>query len=277
MPATFPTDQLFLIAGPCVVEGDDLMFRVADHLARLADKVPGGIIFKASFDKANRSNAGAHRGPGISEGLAALARVRERSGLPVLTDVHLPEQCAEAASVADVLQIPAFLCRQTDLLEAAGATGKPVNVKKGQWMHPEGLAGAVRKVRGSFPQGQTGSDTDRCHVAVTERGTFFGYGDLVVDMRSFTRLRAACEAPVIFDATHSVQQPGRGEGGTSGGAREHIPALALAACAAGADGLFVETHPDPARAPSDGPNMIPLDQLDAVIQRCVDVWRLVRR
>lgn len=277
MPATFPTDQLFLIAGPCVVEGDELMFRVADHLARLADKVPGGIIFKASFDKANRSNAGAHRGPGIGEGLAALARVRERTGLPVLTDVHLPEQCAEAASVADVLQIPAFLCRQTDLLEAAGATGKPVNVKKGQWMHPEGLGGAVRKVRGSFPQGQTGRDTDRCNVAVTERGTFFGYGDLVVDMRSFTRLRAACEAPVIFDATHSVQQPGRGEGGTSGGAREHIPALALAACAAGADGLFVETHPDPARAPSDGPNMIPLDQLDALIQRCVDVWSLVRR
>jgi 2-dehydro-3-deoxyphosphooctonate aldolase (KDO 8-P synthase) len=277
VPATFPTDQLFLIAGPCVVEGDDLMFRVADHLARLAEQVPGGIIFKASFDKANRSNAGAHRGPGISEGLAALARVRERSGLPVLTDVHLPDQCAEVAAVADVLQIPAFLCRQTDLLEAAGATGKPVNVKKGQWMHPEGLGGAVRKVRGAFPQEHAGRDTDRCHVAVTERGTFFGYGDLVVDMRSFTRLRAACEAPVIFDATHSVQQPGRGEDGASGGAREHIPALALAACAAGADGLFVETHPDPARAPSDGPNMIPLDQLDALIERCVDVWRSVRR
>jgi 2-dehydro-3-deoxyphosphooctonate aldolase (KDO 8-P synthase) len=276
VPATFPKDQLFLIAGPCVVEHDDLLFRVADHLARLAERVPGGIIFKASFDKANRSNAGAHRGPGLEAGLAALARVRERTGLPVLTDVHLPAQCADVAAVADVLQIPAFLCRQTDLLEAAGATGKPVNVKKGQWMHPEGLAGAVRKVRGAFPRMRDAGDTS-CAVAVTERGTFFGYGDLVVDMRGFTRMREACGAPVIFDATHSVQQPGRGEGGASGGAREHIPALALAACAAGADGLFVETHPDPDRAPSDGPNMMPLHQLEALIERCVDVWRLVRR
>jgi 2-dehydro-3-deoxyphosphooctonate aldolase (KDO 8-P synthase) len=276
MPATFPRDRLFLIAGPCVVEDDDLMFRVADHLARLADRVPGGIIFKASFDKANRSNHGAPRGPGLEEGLAALMRVRERTGLPVLTDVHLPSQCAEAALVADVLQIPAFLCRQTDLLEAAGATGKPVNVKKGQWMHPEGLAGAVRKVRSAYPASLIPSEGG-CDVAVTERGTFFGYGDLVVDMRSFSRMRAACDAPVIFDATHSVQQPGRGEGGTSGGAREHIPALAYAACAAGADGLFMETHPDPARAPSDGPNMIPLDQLDAIIDRCVAIWELARR
>ncbi len=276
MPATFPRDRLFLIAGPCVVEDDDLMFRVADHLARLADRVPGGIIFKASFDKANRSNHGAHRGPGLEEGLAALMRVRERTGLPVLTDVHLPSQCAEAALVADVLQIPAFLCRQTDLLEAAGATGKPVNVKKGQWMHPEGLAGAVRKVRGAYPAPLIRSEGG-CDVAVTERGTFFGYGDLVVDMRSFSRMRAACDAPVIFDATHSVQQPGRGEGGTSGGAREHIPALSYAACAAGADGLFMETHPDPARAPSDGPNMIPLDQLDAIIDRCIAIWELARR
>lgn len=274
MPATFPRDRLFLIAGPCVVEGDDLMFRVGDHLAALAGKVPGGIIFKASFDKANRSNAGAARGPGMDEGLAALARVRERTGLPVLTDVHLPSQCAAAAQVADVLQIPAFLCRQTDLLEAAGATGKPVNVKKGQWMHPEGLVGAVAKVRGAHAVASEGGAAD---VAVTERGTFFGYGDLVVDMRSFARMRAACDAPVIFDATHSVQQPGRGEGGSSGGAREHIPALAKAACAAGADGLFMETHPDPARAPSDGPNMMPLDQLDALILRCVETWELARR
>ncbi len=180
--------------------------------------MPGGIIFKASFDKANRSNRGAARGPGIDEGLAALARVRERTGLPVLTDVHLPEQCAAAAEVADVLQIPAFLCRQTDLLLAAGATGKPVNVKKGQWMHPEGMRGAVDKVR---------AGATRVSIAVTERGTFFGYGDLVVDMRSFARMRAACDAPVIFDGTHSVQQPGRGEGGASGGAREFIPPLTL--------------------------------------------------
>ncbi len=275
MPATFPTDRLFLIAGPCVVEGDDLMFRVGDHLARLAEKVPGGIIFKASFDKANRSNAGAHRGPGLEEGLAALQRVRERTGLPVLTDVHLPEQCAEAALVADVLQIPAFLCRQTDLLEAAGATGKPVNVKKGQWMHPEGIAGAVAKVRAAFPKALERKG-EGCDIAVTERGTFFGYGDLVVDMRAFARMRDATRVPVIFDATHSVQRPGQGQGGSSGGAREFIPPLAMAACAAGCDGLFMETHPDPDHAPSDGPNMVPLHQLDALVAKCVATWELAR-
>ena len=267
MPVRFPSDRLFLIAGPCVLERDELQLRVAERLARLAERVPGGIVFKASFDKANRSNPGAERGPGIEEGLAALERVRAASGLPVLTDVHLPEQCAPAAEVVDVLQIPAFLCRQTDLLLAAGATGKPVNVKKGQWMHPEGMAGAVAKVRGAGPG----------EVAVTERGTFFGYGDLVVDMRSFARLRAACDAPVIFDATHSVQRPGQGEGGASGGAREFIPPLALAAVAAGADGLFIETHPDPDRAPSDGPNMLPLEALDDLLARLVDVWERVRR
>ncbi len=273
--ATFPTDRFFLIAGPCVIEGDELLFRVADHLARLAPRVPGGIIFKASFDKANRSNAGAHRGPGIDEGLRALERVRAHSGLPVLTDVHLPEQCAAAAQAVDVLQIPAFLCRQTDLLEAAGATGIAVNVKKGQWMHPEGMAGAVKKVRAAYPPGLARAE-GACDVAVTERGTFFGYGDLVVDMRSFVRLRAACDAPVIFDATHSVQQPGKGAEGASGGLREHIPALARAACAAGADGMFLETHPDPDRAPSDGPNMLPLNQLDAVVEKCVATWELAR-
>ena len=265
MPAArFPADAFFVIAGPCVIEDDELNFRVADHLARLAERVPGGIIFKASFDKANRSNRGAARGPGIDSGLAALARVRERTGLPVLTDVHLPEQCAAAAQVADVLQIPAFLCRQSDLLEAAGATGKPVNVKKGQWMHPEGMRGAVDKVR-------AGATTE---IAVTERGTFFGYGDLVVDMRSFARMRAACGVPVIFDGTHSVQQPGRGEGGSSGGAREFIPPLTYAAVAAGADGLFLETHPDPEHAPSDGPNMLPLTDIGGVIDRAVELWRL---
>jgi 2-dehydro-3-deoxyphosphooctonate aldolase (KDO 8-P synthase) len=263
----FPADALFVIAGPCVIESDDLNFRVADHLARMAERVPGGIIFKASFDKANRSNLGAARGPGIDEGLAALARVRERSGLPVLTDVHLPEQCAPAAQVADVLQIPAFLSRQSDLLLAAGATGKPVNIKKGQWMHPEGMRGAADKVR-------AGTTTD---LAVTERGTFFGYGDLVVDMRSFARMRAACNAPVIFDGTHSVQQPGRGEGGSSGGTREFIPPLTYAAIAAGADGLFLETHPDPDHAPSEGPNMLPLTEIGAVIDRAVELWHLCRR
>src|SRR5436305_4386138 len=167
--ARFPTDAFFVIAGPCVIENDELNFRVADHLARLAERVPGGIIFKASFDKANRSNRGAARGPGLDEGLAALARVRERSGLPVLTDVHLPEQCAAAAQVADVLQIPAFLCRQTDLLVAAGATGKAVNVKKGQWMHPEGMRGAIKKVQQARTTLRVGSPSE----AVTERGSFF--------------------------------------------------------------------------------------------------------
>ena len=266
--AAFPRDAFFMIAGPCQLEGDALNLRVAEHLARLAERVPGGIIFKASFDKANRSNPGATRGPGLDAGLAALERVKAATGLRVLTDVHLPEQCAPAAEVVDVLQIPAFLCRQTDLLEAAGATGKPVNVKKGQWMHPEGMRGAVRKVRGA-----AGGDIE---VAVTERGSFFGYGDLVVDMRGFTRMRAACDAAVIFDGTHSVQQPGRGEGGASGGAREFIPPLTLAAIAAGADGIFLETHPDPANAPSDGPNMIPLDQLDALVDRAIEVWSLVQ-
>ncbi len=264
----FRRDALFLIAGPCVIENDTISLRVAEHLARLAERVPGGIIFKASFDKANRSNAGAVRGPGLDEGLAALARVRAATGLPVLTDVHLPAQCAAVGDVADVLQIPAFLCRQTDLLLAAGATGTPVNVKKGQWMHPEGMRGAVDKVR----QGARDAGHTDIEVAATERGSFFGYGDLVVDFRSLPRMRAACDAPVIFDATHSVQQPGRGEGGTSGGAREFIPPLTYAACAVGVDGLFMETHPDPLSAPSDGPNMIPLSELDAIVDRAVDIW-----
>ncbi len=270
MAALFHRNALFLIAGPCVLEDDALNLRVGEHLARLAESVPGGIIFKASFDKANRSNAGAHRGPGLDEGLAALDRVRTATGLPILTDVHLPEQCAPSAQVVDVLQIPAFLCRQTDLLVAAGATGAAVNVKKGQWMHPEGMRGAVDKVRAARP-------SPNADVAVTERGSFFGYGDLVVDMRAFVRMREACDAPVIFDATHSVQRPGQGAGGSSGGAREFIPPLTLAAIAAGADGLFLETHPDPENAPSDGPNMVPLHELDDLVTRAVDIWDRVSR
>jgi 2-dehydro-3-deoxyphosphooctonate aldolase (KDO 8-P synthase) len=279
----FPTDALFLIAGPCVLETDTLNLRVGEHLARLAERVPGGIIFKASFDKANRSNKDAARGPGLDEGLEALARVRDKTGLPVLTDVHLPEQCAPVAEVVDVLQIPAFLCRQTDLLVAAGATGKPVNIKKGQWMHPEGMRGSVEKVRGALGKESAANRAARDsplatpEVALTERGTFFGYGDLVVDMRAFARIRAACSAPVIFDATHSVQQPGKGVAGASGGAREFIPPLAQAAVAAGADGLFMETHPDPDHAPSDGPNMMPLDKLDALVDRLVQFWELAKR
>ncbi|MBA3467885.1 MAG: 3-deoxy-8-phosphooctulonate synthase [Gemmatimonadaceae bacterium] len=270
MATIFPSDQLFLIAGPCVLESDELNLRVGETLARMAEKVPGGIIYKASFDKANRSNRGAARGPGLDTGLAALDRVRSETGLRILTDVHEPDQCAAVAAVVDVLQIPAFLCRQTDLLDAAGATGKAVNVKKGQWLQPEGMRGAVQKVRG----GGDGKGRTR-DVAVTERGTFFGYGDLVVDMRSFTRLREACGAPVIFDATHSVQKPGMGTDGASGGAREFVPILALAAVAAGAQGLFIETHPDPLCAPSDGPNMLPLDELGDLLSRACDVWARV--
>ena len=276
MSFTFRRDALFLIAGPCVLESDALNIRVGEHLARLAERVPGGIVYKASFDKANRSNAGAARGPGLDEGLAALERVRRATGLPLLTDVHLPEQCAPAAEVVDVLQIPAFLCRQTDLLLAAGATGKPVNVKKGQWMHPEGMRGAVDKVRGAS-KAESRVPSSESLIAVTERGSFFGYGDLVVDMRGFSRMREACNAPVIFDGTHSVQRPGMGEGGASGGAREHIAALTRAAVAAGADGLFLETHPDPDHAPSDGPNMLPLSSLDALVDRTIELWHLCRR
>lgn len=269
----FPADQLFLIAGPCQLEDDALNLRVGEALARLAEHVPGGIIYKASFDKANRSNADGVRGLGLEAGLAALDRVRAATGLPVLTDVHDAWQCAPAAAVVDVLQIPAFLCRQTDLLLAAGATGKPVNVKKGQWMHPEGMRGATRKVEA----GATLAGIDAGELAVTERGTFFGYGDLVVDMRSFARMRDACDVPVVFDGTHSVQRPGMGAGGASGGAREFIPSLVLASIASGAQGLFLETHPDPDHAPSDGPNMLKLDALGDLIKRAVDIWDRVRR
>jgi 2-dehydro-3-deoxyphosphooctonate aldolase (KDO 8-P synthase) len=269
----FPADALFLIAGPCQLEDDALNLRIGESLARLAEHVPGGIIYKASFDKANRSNPGAARGPGLEAGLAALERVRAATGLPILTDVHEASQCAPAAQVVDVLQIPAFLCRQTDLLEAAGATGRPVNVKKGQWMHPEGMRGAVRKVEMAARSAGRGA----AEIAVTERGSFFGYGDLVVDMRAFARVRQSCNVPVVFDGTHSVQRPGHGADGASGGAREFMPSLTLAAVAAGAQGLFLETHPDPDCAPSDGPNMIPLDDLAGLVARAVDIWDRVTR
>lgn len=280
----FRDDALFLIAGPCVLEDDKLNIGVAEELAKLAERIPGGIVYKASFDKANRSNVNAARGPGIDEGLRKLEKVKKESGLRVLTDVHLPDQCAAVAQVADVLQIPAFLCRQTDLLQAAGATGKAVNIKKGQWMHPEGMRGAVEKVRDST-MGTRHEKGDRrlslpamrlSDIAVTERGTFFGYGDLVVDMRDFVRVRESCGVPVIFDATHSVQRPGQGQGGSSGGAREFIPPLTFSAIAAGADGLFLETHPRPDEAPSDGPNMLPLKQLPALIDKVLAIWHATR-
>lgn len=260
----------FLIAGPCVVESDDLNLRVAAALAELGAALGVPVIYKASYDKANRSRLRSGRGPGLERGLEALARVRAATGLPILTDVHEPDQVAAAAQVADVLQIPAFLCRQTDLLVAAGRAGRAVNIKKGQWMSPDAMAGAVEKVRAG------GGGNAAPEVAVTERGTFFGYGDLVVDMRNFARLRSACRTPVVFDATHAVQQPGQGPDGASGGLREFIPPLLYAAAAAGADGFFLETHPDPERAPSDGPNMLPLDQLEVIVKRALDIWHAAR-
>jgi 2-dehydro-3-deoxyphosphooctonate aldolase (KDO 8-P synthase) len=256
----------FILAGPCVIEPGDVLPRVAAELARLQVTLGVPVCFKASFDKANRARLAGARGPGMEEGLKVLERIRRETGLPILTDIHEASQAAPAAEVVDVLQIPAFLSRQTDLLIAAGKTGKPVNVKKGQWMAPEQMAGAVEKVRGSGSR----------EVAVTERGTFFGYGDLVVDMRSFARMREATGVPVIFDATHSVQQPGQGGGGTSGGHREFIPALIGAAAAAGADGFFLETHPDPARAPSDAATQWPLAELEGLLQRTLDLWHRAR-
>ncbi|MEJ2539334.1 MAG: 3-deoxy-8-phosphooctulonate synthase [Gemmatimonadota bacterium] len=253
-------DRFTLMAGPCVLEDPGLHAEVAQELLRIRDGLGLPIVFKASFDKANRSKLDSPRGPGLTEGLALLDRVKAESGLPVVTDVHEPHQCAEVAEVVDVIQIPAFLCRQTDLVLAAGATGRALNIKKGQWMAPEEMAAAVDKAveAGAGP------------VAVTERGTFFGYGNLVVDMRSFARLRNATGRPAIFDGTHSVQRPGQAAG-SSGGDPEHIPSLVRAAVAAGCDGLFIETHPRPASAPSDATNMLPLDRLEGLLREVLGI------
>ncbi len=253
-------EEFFLIAGPCVLEDDALNLAVAEALARLAGELALPIVYKASFDKANRSRAGAARGPGLERGLEQLARVRRETGLPVLTDVHEAGQCARVAEVVDVLQIPAFLCRQTDLVEAAATTGRPLNIKKGQWLAPEDMAGAVRKARGAGAPA----------VVVTERGTFLGYGDLVVDMRSFARMRQATGARTVFDGTHSVQRPGRAEG-ASGGDPRFTPALVRAAVAAGADALFLEVHPHPETAPSDGSNMLRLDRLRPLLEEVLAI------
>ena len=257
----------FLIAGPCVIEGGDVLPRVAETLASLSARFSIPVCFKASFDKANRSQPGAARGPGLQEGLRVLERVRAESGLPIITDIHESDQAVPVAQVVDALQIPAFLCRQTDLLVAAGRTNKPINVKKGQWMSAEGMKGAIDKVA-------TAGSRD---LAVTERGTFFGYGDLVVDMRNIPRLGTATGVPVIFDATHSVQQPGQGAGGASGGLREFIPPLLHAAAVAGADGFFLETHPDPTHAPSDADSQWPLDELEGLLERTLELWHTARR
>jgi 2-dehydro-3-deoxyphosphooctonate aldolase (KDO 8-P synthase) len=256
----------FLIAGPCVVESDDVMVRVAETLAAVGARHGLPVCFKASWDKANRARGDSPRGPGMEAGLRALERVRAATGLPILTDIHESGHAAPVAEVVDALQIPAFLSRQTDLLVAAGATGKPVNIKKGQWMAAEAMTGAVDKVRSAGSR----------DIAVTERGTFFGYGDLVVDCRNFARMREATGVSVIHDATHSVQQPGQAAGGASGGLREFIPALMGAAAAAGADGFFLETHPDPATALSDAATQWPLDRLDALVARTLAIWHAAR-
>jgi 2-dehydro-3-deoxyphosphooctonate aldolase (KDO 8-P synthase) len=257
--------NLFVIAGPCVLETRDLALQIAEELGEIARARDLPLIFKASFDKANRTSLGSGRGPGMEAGLELLAEVKERSGLPTLTDVHLPEQCLPASEVVDVLQIPAFLCRQTDLLLAAAETGCAVNVKKGQFLAPWDMAHVVAKCTG----------TGNTNVLVTERGTTFGYGRLIVDMTGLRDL-AATGQPVVFDATHSVQRPGGAEGKT-GGDRSLVPMLARAALATGeVDGLFFEVHPDPDSSPSDGPNMVLLNQLGDVLDACLAVHRTVR-
>lgn len=268
--------QLMIIAGPCVLETDELTLRIADHLRRLGEKHRVGIVFKASFDKANRTSLNSPRGPGIEEGLRMLRRVREATGLPVTTDVHLPDQAAVVAEVCDLLQIPAFLARQTDLLVAAGQTGKPVNVKKGQFMAPEDMRFAFEKIRESratVPATPSVAGGD-IGVLLCERGTFFGYGRLVNDMTALPLMRKI-GAPVVYDATHSVQRPG-GLGGATGGNREMVEPLARAAVGMGIDGLFFETHPDPDRSPSDGPNLVPLAAVDDMLDRLLRLHRCVR-
>jgi 2-dehydro-3-deoxyphosphooctonate aldolase (KDO 8-P synthase) len=265
-----------LVAGPCVLEDDALNLRVAEALAELGLRLGLRVIYKASYDKANRSRATALRGPGMEMGLKMLESVAAATGLPLITDVHEPAQARAAADVVDALQVPAFLCRQTDLLEAVGKTGLPVNIKKGQWMDPDAMGHAVDKVRhgSANPRRKPGVSgvPGVGEIAVTERGTFFGYGDLVVDMRSFGRLRAATGAAVLFDATHAVQRPGQGGDGSSGGTRHEVPSLLYAAAAAGADGFFIETHPDPQSAPSDSAVMWPLHQLPELVERAVEIW-----
>jgi 2-dehydro-3-deoxyphosphooctonate aldolase (KDO 8-P synthase) len=261
----FDPARLLLIAGPCSLESEATCRAVADVLARLRDAEPAlNLVFKGSFDKANRTSLASPRGPGLDAGLALLDLVKRHYGFPVLTDIHNPAQAALAAPVCDVLQIPAFLCRQTDLLLAAAATGRVVNVKKGQFLSPHEMAHVVAKL----------TEARAREIWQTERGTTFGYQNLVVDMRSFAIMRGHGH-PTVFDATHSVQLPGAANG-ASGGQREFVPALARAALAAGADGLFLETHPDPDRALSDGPSQIPLAEFPALIASCLRVWRATR-
>jgi 2-dehydro-3-deoxyphosphooctonate aldolase (KDO 8-P synthase) len=255
---------LALIAGPCALESRAHAFEMAGALRELTAKLKLGFVYKTSFDKANRTSASSARGMGLDKSLAIFAELRERLGVPVLTDVHEPDQCAAVAEVADVLQIPAFLCRQTDLLIAAAKTGRVVNVKKGQFLAPWDMSNVVAKITGA----------GNANVLVTERGVSFGYNTLVSDMRALPVLEKI-GAPVIFDATHSVQQPG-GQGSSSGGERHYVPVLARAAVAVGVAGVFIETHQDPDKAPSDGPNMIPLKGLAGLLERLMQFDRLAK-
>jgi 2-dehydro-3-deoxyphosphooctonate aldolase (KDO 8-P synthase) len=263
--ARFGNDlPLALIAGPCALESRAHAFEMAAALKEIAARLNIGLVYKTSFDKANRTSAASARGVGLDQALAIFADLREQLGVPVLTDVHEPDQCARVAEVVDVLQIPAFLCRQTDLLVAAAKTGRAVNVKKGQFLAPWDMINVVQKI--------TGAGTS--DVLVTERGVSFGYNTLISDMRALPEL-AKTGAPVIFDATHSVQQPG-GQGTSSGGEREFVPVLARAAVAVGVAGLFIETHQDPDRAPSDGPNMIALKEMEPLLKRLMQFDRLAK-
>lgn len=258
---TLGGDRMVLFSGPCAAESYDICMETGSRVKELCEALGIDYVFKSSFDKANRTSSGSYRGPSVEGGLEILSRVKKDLGVPIVTDVHESYQCAEAATVADVLQIPAFLCRQTDLLKAAARTGKAVKIKKGQFMAPEDMKYAVDKVRGE------GNN----NVFLTERGVSFGYHTLVVDMRSLPIMRQY--TPVIFDVTHSVQQPG-GKGGSSGGQREFAPFLARAAAAAGVDGFFIETHPNPEKALSDGPNMIPLHEMEEFLGMIHRYWKM---
>jgi len=253
----------FVIAGPCVIENEEITLHVAEFLKETSEALNIPIIFKTSYDKANRTSVESFRGPGIDSGLKTIRRVREATGLPVLSDVHSAEEVRKAAEVLDVIQIPAFLCRQTDMLLAAAGTGRAINIKKGQFISPAEMGQAVRKV----------TSTGNNNILLTERGSFFGYNNLVVDFRSIPIMKAF-DFPVIFDATHSVQLPG-GSGSCSGGQREFVENLARAAVAAGADGVFMEVHPDPDSALCDGPNSLPLDQVRPILGLLKEIHNLI--
>jgi 2-dehydro-3-deoxyphosphooctonate aldolase (KDO 8-P synthase) len=263
---SFGNDKpLAVIAGPCQLESRAHALEVASALKEIAERLKIGLVYKTSFDKANRTSASAARGLGLEQSLPIFAEIRASLGLPVLTDVHDAGQCAEVAQAVDILQIPAFLCRQTDLLLAAAATGRVINVKKGQFLAPWDMANVVAKLTSSGNR----------NVLVTERGASFGYNTLVSDMRALPILARDTGAPVIFDATHSVQQPG-GQGTSSGGEREFVPVLSRAAVAVGVAGVFIETHQDPDKAPSDGPNMVPLKDLEALLRRLIAFDKLAK-